>query len=121
MAARGMGMPGLGHGDRPTRRSGESGAPTAGSGVKKRQPGLKDVWPQLRELVLPRRKILLLGFLLMIVNRASGLVLPFSTRYLIDKVIGQKQMDLLTPLVLGILAATLIQGATSFALTQILS
>src|SRR6185369_7839540 len=106
MAARGMGMPGMGHGDRPTRRSGESGGPTVGAGgVKKKQPGLKDVWPQLRELVLPRRKILLVGFLLMIVNRASGLVLPFSTRYLIDKVIGQKQMDLLTPLVLGILGA----------------
>ena len=116
-------MPGLGHGDRP-RRSSDSGGPPASTGPggkKKKQPGLKDVWPQLRELVLPRRKILAVGFLLMIVNRASGLVLPFSTRYLIDKVIGQKQMDLLTPLVLGILAATLIQGATSFSLTQILS
>src|SRR5512141_786231 len=118
MAARGMGMPGMGSGDRP-RRSTDSGGPgtTDGKGGKKRQPGLRDVWPQLRELVLPRRKILAVGFVLMIVNRASGLVLPFSTRYLIDKVIGQKQMDLLTPLVLGILAATLIQGASSFALT----
>ena len=79
------------------------------------------MWPQLRELVLPRRKILALGFLLMIVNRLSGLVLPFSTRYLIDNVIGKKQMDLLTPLVLGILGATLIQGVTSYSLTQILS
>jgi ABC-type multidrug transport system fused ATPase/permease subunit len=117
-------MPGMGHGDRGTRRSGDSGGstPTAGpGGVKKKQPGLRDVWPQLRELVLPRRNILALGLLLMIINRASGLVLPFSTRYLIDNVIGKKQMDLLTPLVLGILAATLIQGATSFALTQILS
>ena len=115
-------MPGMGHGDRP-RRSTDSGGPSATDGKpgKKRQPGLRDVWPQLRELVLPRRKILLIGFLLMIVNRASGLVLPLSTRTLIDKVIGQKQTDLLTPLVLGILAATLIQGATSFALTQILS
>ena len=117
-----MGMPGMGHGDRATRRSGES-APTipSGPGGKKRQPGLRDVWPQLRELILPRRKILLLGFLLMIVNRASGLVLPFSTRYLIDNVIGKKQMDLLGPLVLGIVGATLIQGVTSFSLTQILS
>src|SRR5512140_3790180 len=121
MAARGMGMPGMGHGDRATRRSGDSSAPTPGPGGKKRQPTFRDVWPQLRELVLPRRKILALGFVLMIVNRLSGLVLPFSTRYLIDKVIGQKQMELLPPLVLGILAATLIQGATSFSLTQILS
>src|SRR5579862_2113083 len=121
MAARGMGMPGMGHGDRATRRSGDSAGPTAGQGGKKRQPTLRDVWPQLRELVLPRRKILAFGFLLMIVNRLSGLVLPFSTRYLIDKVILQKETALLTPLVLGILAATLIQGVTSFSLTQILS
>jgi ABC-type multidrug transport system fused ATPase/permease subunit len=109
-------MPGLGSGDRP-RRSSEGPIPSG----KKRQPTLRDVWPQLRELVLPRRKILAVGFLLMIVNRLSGLVLPISTRYLIDNVVGKKQMDLLTPLVLGILGATLIQGVTSFSLTQILS
>ncbi len=115
-------MPGMGHGDRP-RRSSDFGGPTDPTGKtgKKRQPGLRDVWPQLRELVLPRRKILAVGLLLMIVNRLSGLVLPFSTRYLIDNVIGKKQMALLTPLVLGILAATLIQGVTSYSLTQILS
>src|SRR5581483_1110289 len=119
MAARGLGMPGMGHGDRAARRS-EDSAPFASSG-KKRQPGLRDVWPQLRELVIPRRKILAFGFLLMIINRLSGLVLPFSTRYLIDNVIGKRQLYLLTPLVLGILGATLIQGVTSFSLTQILS
>src|SRR5579862_8422949 len=121
MAARGMGMPGMGHGDRATRRSGDSAGPTAGQGGKKRQPTLRDVWPQLRELVLPRRKILAFGFLLMIVNRLSGLVLPIAPRYLIDNIIGKKQMELLVPLVLAILGATLIQGVTSFALTQILS
>jgi ABC-type multidrug transport system fused ATPase/permease subunit len=116
-------MPGMGHGDRGTRRSGDSGGPTVptGAGVKKRQPTLRDVWPQLRELVMPRRKILAVGFLLMIVNKLSGLVLPLSTRPLIDTVIGKHRMDLLTPLVLTILSATLIQGVTSFALTQILS
>jgi ABC-type multidrug transport system fused ATPase/permease subunit len=114
-------MPGMGSGDRATRRSGDSSAPTPGPGGKKRQPTLRDVWPQLRELVLPRRKILALGFLLMIVNKLSGLVLPLSTRPLIDTVIGKHRMDLLTPLVLAILGATLIQGVTSFALTQILS
>ena len=58
-------MPGMGHGDRP-RRSTDSGGPGAADGKpgKKRQPGLRDVWPQLRELVLPRRKILAVGFLL---------------------------------------------------------
>jgi len=115
-------MPGMGSGDRP-RRSTDSGGPgaTDGKPAKKRQPGLRDVWPQLRELVRPRRKILALGLGLMVINRISGLVLPLSTRYLIDNVILKKQMALLTPLVLAILGATLIQGVTSFSLTQILS
>ncbi|MEP6963267.1 MAG: ABC transporter ATP-binding protein, partial [Acidobacteriota bacterium] len=82
---------------------------------------IKNVWPELRAMILPRRKILMIGFLLMIVNRLSGLVLPWSTKLLIDRVIGQKEIDLLTPLVLGILGATLIQGLSSFGLTQILS
>jgi subfamily B ATP-binding cassette protein MsbA len=57
----------------------------------------------------------------MAVNRVSGLVLPASTKFLIDDVIGKKQVQLLLPLVLGVLGATLVQGITSFALTQILS
>src|SRR6202011_3883025 len=44
-----------------------------------------------------------------------------STKYLIDNVVGKNQMNLLTPLVLTVLAATLIQGVTSFTLTQLLS
>ncbi|MEO5922580.1 MAG: ABC transporter ATP-binding protein [Bryobacteraceae bacterium] len=82
---------------------------------------MKNVWPELREMILPRRKIIGLGLLLMIVNRSMGLVLPFSTRYLIDDVIGKRESALLTYLVLGVLTATLVQGATSFALTQLLS
>ncbi len=89
--------------------------------VKSPMEQMKNVWPELREMILPRRKILFLGFLLMIVNRLSGLVLPYSTKVLIDDVIGQKQPGLLTYLVLGILGATLLQGVTSFALTQLLS
>jgi len=72
-------------------------------------------------LVRPRRGVLALGFLLMIINRGSSLVLPYSTKYLIDDIIGKRHIDLLLPLVLTVLSATAIQGATSFALTQLLS
>jgi ABC-type multidrug transport system fused ATPase/permease subunit len=72
-------------------------------------------------MILPRRKLLLLGMLLMVINRLSGLVLPYSTKYLIDDIIGKHRADLLTPLVLAVLSATLIQGVTSFTLTQLLS
>jgi subfamily B ATP-binding cassette protein MsbA len=78
---------------------------------------LPDVWA----LMKPRRGLLAIGFLLMAINRLSGLVLPASTKYLIDNVIGQKQIRLLTPIVLAVLTATVIQGLTSFTLTQLLS
>ncbi len=78
---------------------------------------LPDVWL----LIKPRRAILAAGFLLMVVNRLSGLVLPASTKYLLDDVILQRQARLLTPLVLVVIAATMVQGLTSYALTQILS
>ncbi|HLM98601.1 MAG TPA: ABC transporter ATP-binding protein [Bryobacteraceae bacterium] len=77
--------------------------------------------PDILALIRPRRGVLALGFVLMIINRGSSLVLPYSTRYLIDDVIGNKHIDLLLPLVLAVLSATAIQGATSFALTQLLS
>jgi len=71
--------------------------------------------------VRPRRGLLALGFLLMIVNRVASLALPLSTRPLIDRVILKHQARLLGPLVLVVLAATCIQGVTSFALTHLLS
>src|SRR5437667_8256315 len=69
----------------------------------------------------PRRGLLAMGFLLMAINRVSGLVLPASTKFLIDDVIGKRQSQLLLPLVGIVLLATLVQGITSFALTQSLS
>jgi subfamily B ATP-binding cassette protein MsbA len=78
---------------------------------------LPDVW----ELVRPRRKLLAMGFLLMIVNRVCGLVLPASSKFLIDDVLTKKHYSLLSTLVIAVVAATLIQGVTSFTLTQLLS
>ena len=69
----------------------------------------------------PRRALLALGFLLMVINRVSSLVLPASTKFLVDDVIGKGHANLLLPLVGAVLISTLLQGATSFALTQTLS
>jgi ABC-type multidrug transport system fused ATPase/permease subunit len=69
----------------------------------------------------PRRGLLMLGFLLMVINRVSGLVLPYSTKFLIDGVIAKHHIELLRRLVLTVLGATIIQGVTSFSLTQLLS
>ncbi len=58
---------------------------------------LRNVAPLLWELVRSRRTLLVLGFLLMIVNRVSGLVLPYSTRFLIDNVVMKHHAQLLKP------------------------
>jgi len=77
--------------------------------------------PEIWQLIRPRRALMLLGFTLMIINRVSGLVLPYSTKFLIDDVIGKRHFRMLYPLVAIVLLATLVQGLTSFALTQTLS
>lgn len=82
---------------------------------------LKAVLPEVWKLMRPRRWLLALGFVLMVINRVAALVLPYSTKFLIDTVINKHHIEQLRPLVLLVLAATLIQGVTSFSLTQLLS
>lgn len=96
-------------------------APAAPSTPARPAPSLATVWPIVRELVAPRRGLLAVGFALMLVNRVTGLVLPASTKWLIDDVIGRRHVELLLPLVAAVVAATIVQGATSYALTQLLS
>ena len=82
---------------------------------------LRAVLPIVWELTRPRVGLLSVGFLLMIVNRVASLVLPYSTKFLFDNVIPKHSVHLLDRLVLVVLGATLIQGITSFSLTQLLS
>ena len=96
-------------------------APKSAPGGASSRPKLRAVLPLVWELVRPRRGLLAVGFLLMAINRVAALVLPYSTRYLIDSVIIKRHTQLLRPLVLGVLLATVIQGITSFSLTQLLS
>ena len=82
---------------------------------------LRALLPDIKELVRPRRGLLALGLVLMAINRVSGLALPASTKYLVDDILGKHHYWMLRPLILAVMAATLIQGVTSFALTQLLS
>jgi subfamily B ATP-binding cassette protein MsbA len=95
--------------------------PKAKAKPKVSRKTLRAIGPFLWEMVRPRRGLLALGFLLMIINRVAGLVLPYSSKYVIDKVALHHQVELLKPLVLMVLTATAIQGITSFTLTQLLS
>ncbi len=113
----GAGAPRMRAADGPTR----GGARALASEVKKAKPKLSEVWPEIRELVRPRRGLLALAFLLMIVNRAASLVLPIAFKPLIDLVFTRQRIDVLWPIVGAVLGATLLQGVTSYALTQTLS
>ena len=78
---------------------------------------LPDVWA----LIKPRRAILAVGFVLMLINRISGLVAPRSLKYLFDDVIVKHHANLLPRIVLAVIGATIVQGLTSYSLTQLLS
>ncbi len=67
------------------------------------------------------RKKLGLGLVLMIINRLSGLVLPGSSKWLIDEVITNGRTEILVPLALAVAVATTIQACSSFALSQVIS
>jgi len=96
----------------------------ATSAAGKPKKSAAETWkalPEVWELLQPRKGILLLGLGLMAINRVSGLVLPASTKFLVDNVIGKRQIQFLGWLILAVVGATLIQGLTSFTLTQLLS
>ncbi len=112
----GGGMP---RADRPSRGTGK--ATTAALTAARPKPKLSKVMPEVWKLVKPRRVVLSISFLLMIVNRASGLVLPGSMRYLIDNVMTKGQLNKLPLIVGAVVSATILQGVTSYALTQLLS
>ncbi len=87
---------------------------------KKPKPNYSNAWREARQLIWQHRRRLLLGLGLMLVNRLAGLVLPTSSKYLIDHVIGERRVELLATIALAAGAATLIQAVTSFGLSQIL-
>lgn len=74
-----------------------------------------------KTIVWPRRKLLLLGFVLIIISRASSIVLPYSVKPIIDDVIGQGDFSNLKLILVGVSASILISAVTSYALTMLLS
>jgi len=78
-------------------------------------------WAEARELVWRHRRPLAIGSLLMLVSRVAALVLPASSKFVIDEVVGKQRMDLLIPIALATGGATLIQAITAFLLSQVVS
>jgi len=88
---------------------------------EKDQIKMSSVARDVRELIWPRKGLLGLGLILILINRLAGLVLPGATKFLIDDVVQKRNLALLTPLALACGGAVLVQGITSFTLTQVLS
>ena len=86
----------------------------------KKKTNIANAWAEARELVWAHRGRLALGVVLMLINRLAGLVLPTTSKFLIDDVIGRGRADLLMPLALAAGAATVVDATTAFALSQVL-
>jgi subfamily B ATP-binding cassette protein MsbA len=114
------GMGGMG-GSR-AERSPRAGGARAVADLPKKKPELKKVLPQVWALMAPRKGLILAGFGLMVVNRVAGLVMPFMTKPLMDKVLSPSGNAALLPKMIALVfGAMLVQAITSFALTQLLS
>ncbi|HXS77613.1 MAG TPA: ABC transporter ATP-binding protein [Terracidiphilus sp.] len=117
---RGHGM-GLSGGAERSPRGGSARAKAAD--LPKRKPNLKKLWPEIRTLIVPRKGLLVAGMCLMGINRLAGLVMPYTSKPLLDKVLNSNhpQPNLL-PMYIGLVfGAMVVQAITSFSLTQLLS
>lgn len=103
--------------------SGTASGPAADPSVKRRATlrEIRELLPDVYRLIRPRRWVLLAGLLMVGVNRVASLVLPASSKVLIDDVIGKHANGLLLPLVAAVLVATAVQGLSGFFLTQSVS
>lgn len=74
-----------------------------------------------RTIIWPKRKLVIIGLLLIAISKAASFVAPIASKYLIDDVIVNKDIDMLKYLVAGVMLAIFVQAVTSFLLTRILS
>ncbi len=93
----------------------------AGGGAAPKKTDLRKAMPEIWRLVRPRKWLLLLGLALVAINRVAGLVLPYVSRPFVNVVLKQHNGARLMPLVIAVIAATLVQAITSFSNTQLLS
>ncbi len=74
-----------------------------------------------KEFIWPRRKIVFVGLLLIVISRLASLILPGATKYLLDDVIVKKDLHMLKVLIAVVAGSIIVQSVTSYMLTKILS
>jgi ABC-type multidrug transport system fused ATPase/permease subunit len=88
---------------------------------KKTPTNYKAAWAETRKLMWQHRWSLTAGLVLMLINRLSGLVLPGSVKWIVDEVLAKSRIELLTPIAIAAGLATVLQAASSFSLSQVIS
>src|SRR5918993_2368878 len=111
--------PSMGRAERGASRS-ASTLPSADAAAGKKKVSASAAWREARKLLHAHRHRLALGLVLMLISRVAGLVLPASSKYLVDEVIGQGGHELLLPIAIAGGLATAVQAVTSFINSQIL-
>lgn len=74
-----------------------------------------------KEYIWPRRGILGIGLILILIQSAAGLVAPYASRFLFDDIVPNKDIDGLWFLLAVVSASILIRSLTSFSLARLLS
>jgi ABC-type multidrug transport system fused ATPase/permease subunit len=111
---------GLGMGAR-AERTPHGRSARAATDPSKKKTDFRKAMPEIWRLVRPRKWLLLLGLVLVAINRVAGLVLPYVARPFVNVVLKQHNGARLMPLVVAVVVATFIQAITSFSNTQLLS
>ncbi len=111
---------GMGMGMR-AERSAQGRSMRAGADPQKKKTDYRKALPEIWRLVRPRKWLLLLGLVLVAINRVAGLTLPFVSRPFVNLVLRRHESGKLMPLVIAVFIATFIQAITSFSNTQLLS
>ncbi len=74
-----------------------------------------------KTIIWPRRNLVFIGLLLIVISKAASFVAPLSLEYFLDDIIPNKDVDFLKLLVGAVILAITVQAITSFLLTKILS
>jgi len=114
----------MGFGARAERSGGHGhGARAAQVDLPKKKPSLKKIGPEILALIRPRKGLIFAGLVLMSINRFAGLVLPYTSKPLLDKVLTPQSPhpEMLPKIIALVFGAMFVQAITSFSLTQLLS
>ncbi|MBI3831731.1 MAG: ABC transporter ATP-binding protein [Planctomycetes bacterium] len=118
-------MPGSGEGGRNAAAAGNHAAIGAGVGgsataPKKGLPPLESVWREAKDLIQEHRGRLLIGLLILSVNRSFAFVIPYTSKFFIDEVITEHNNEHMSLFILVVAVACVVQALSSFALAQLL-